>query len=330
MQEVACVRRRGQGRYPASKYANTLHPLPKAIYKSTYPTLTRINNQGGTNVLAYSVMAVGAFGYRAAATPTAPPASPPLLSTPTSRPPARAEGDRDCTCASRCVADRAWPLFPICSNMRHARFATHARHRAGLVRRDPLRSWLVPRGNSNARRSYAPARCRRACARDCRATGRSRAQRRSADVSPLSVGGFDAEGRRTASDLFECAAWHIAIVATCRQCKRESVFDPHALWHLYQRKGWRNDLRSVQRRMKCRSCGPQVSDSGPLALGRRFADSTLGEIRAYTISLHGPFTQSERTSSDRFPQIFSIRAYPIGSWDRRSCLSNGKKSLQPR
>jgi hypothetical protein len=75
---------------------------------------------------------------------------------------------------------------------------------------------------------------------------------------------------------------------------------------------------------------PQLGDSGPSALGRRFADRTLGEIRAYPISLNGPFTQSERTSSDRFPQIFSIRAYPIGSWDRRSCLSNGKKSLQPR
>jgi hypothetical protein len=68
------------------------------------------------------------------------------------------------------------------------------------------------------------------------------------------VGGFDAEDRRTASDLFECAAWHLAIVATCRKCKREAVFDPHALWHLYQRKGWRNDLKSVQRRLKCKVC----------------------------------------------------------------------------
>jgi hypothetical protein len=68
------------------------------------------------------------------------------------------------------------------------------------------------------------------------------------------MGGFDAEGCRTASDVFECAAWHLAIVATCRKCKREAVFDPHALWHRYQRKGWRNDLKSVQRRLKCRAC----------------------------------------------------------------------------
>jgi hypothetical protein len=78
------------------------------------------------------------------------------------------------------------------------------------------------------------------------------------------VAGFDADGQRIASDLFECAAWHMAIVATCRRCKREAVFDPHALWHLYQRKGWRNDLRSVQRQLKGKGCGA----SAFLALSR--------------------------------------------------------------
>jgi hypothetical protein len=47
----------------------------------------------------------------------------------------------------------------------------------------------------------------------------------------------------------------MAIVATCRRCKREAAFDPRALWHLYQRKGWRNDLRSVRGRLKCKICG---------------------------------------------------------------------------
>jgi hypothetical protein len=88
------------------------------------------------------------------------------------------------------------------------------------------------------------------------------------------VGGFGAEGRRTASDLFECAAWHLAIVATCRKCKREAVFDPHALWHLYQRKGWRDDLKSVQRRLKCKACGARAF----LSLSRDRASTAVLEM----------------------------------------------------
>jgi ribosomal protein L37E len=101
------------------------------------------------------------------------------------------------------------------------------------------------------------------------------------------VGGFDAAGRRTASDLFECAAWHIAIVATCRKCGREAVFDPHALWHLYARKGWRNDLRSVQRRLKCRVCGAR-------------AFMSLSRDRASTVALEMPTAADWKKAVSRY------------------------------
>ena len=101
------------------------------------------------------------------------------------------------------------------------------------------------------------------------------------------MSGFDAEGHRTASDLFECAAWHLAIVATCRTCKREAVFDPHALWHLYQRRRWHNDLRSVQRRLKCRVCGA----AAVLALSRH---------KAPTVQLDLPSARAWKQAVDRY------------------------------
>jgi hypothetical protein len=88
------------------------------------------------------------------------------------------------------------------------------------------------------------------------------------------VGGFDAEGRRTATDLFECAAWNLAIVATFRKCRREAAFDPHALWHHHQRKGWRNGLMSVQRRLKFKACGVRAC----LSLPRDRASTVVLEI----------------------------------------------------
>jgi len=37
------------------------------------------------------------------------------------------------------------------------------------------------------------------------------------------------------TSLLEAAAWQLAVVATCRKCRAEGVFDPHALWWLFDR-----------------------------------------------------------------------------------------------
>ena len=66
---------------------------------------------------------------------------------------------------------------------------------------------------------------------------------------------FDKDGNRIPTSLFECAAWHRPIVATCYPCNREAVFDPHQLWWLFERKGWDDSLGCIARRLKCQQCG---------------------------------------------------------------------------
>ena len=56
-------------------------------------------------------------------------------------------------------------------------------------------------------------------------------------------------------DLFDAAAQHYAIRLTCRRCRHQRIFDPHALWFLFETKGWDYDLRDVRRRCRCTDCG---------------------------------------------------------------------------
>lgn len=65
---------------------------------------------------------------------------------------------------------------------------------------------------------------------------------------------YDADGCRVPTNLFEAAAWHYAVVVTCRKCGSVGVFDPHALWWYFERKNWDNSFASVGRRMKCKTC----------------------------------------------------------------------------
>ena len=65
---------------------------------------------------------------------------------------------------------------------------------------------------------------------------------------------FDKDGARVPTNLFEAAAWHYAVVATCRKCGSVAVFDPHALWYHFERRTWDNNFASVGRRMKCKTC----------------------------------------------------------------------------
>jgi len=69
------------------------------------------------------------------------------------------------------------------------------------------------------------------------------------------VARYDAKGCPRPTNLLEAAAWHFAIVATCRKCGAEGVFDPHALWHLFECKGWDVGLHSIAYRLRCRRCG---------------------------------------------------------------------------
>lgn len=65
---------------------------------------------------------------------------------------------------------------------------------------------------------------------------------------------FDKDGSRVPTNLFECAAWHRSIIATCHRCHREAVFDPHQLWWLFERKSWDDSLGAVAKRLKCQQC----------------------------------------------------------------------------
>jgi hypothetical protein len=68
------------------------------------------------------------------------------------------------------------------------------------------------------------------------------------------VARYDADGGRTPTNIFEAAAWHWCVVAKCRRCDREAIFDPHAAWWLFERKGWDDNLRDASRRFRCTTC----------------------------------------------------------------------------
>jgi len=56
-------------------------------------------------------------------------------------------------------------------------------------------------------------------------------------------------------DLFDAAAQHYAVKLTCLRCRHQRIFDPHALWFLFDRKGWNDWLRDVRKRCRCTGCG---------------------------------------------------------------------------
>lgn len=69
------------------------------------------------------------------------------------------------------------------------------------------------------------------------------------------------DGVRLPTNLFECAAWHRAIQAICRnhKCRRVGIFDPHQLWWLFHKRGWDDRLQEVERRLKCKQCGGRAA-----------------------------------------------------------------------
>lgn len=70
---------------------------------------------------------------------------------------------------------------------------------------------------------------------------------------------FDQHGGRLPTSFFEAAAWHHFIIVTCRGCGREAVFNPHALWWLFERKGWDGRFRAAAGRFRCKRCAGRAS-----------------------------------------------------------------------
>jgi len=54
-------------------------------------------------------------------------------------------------------------------------------------------------------------------------------------------------------DLFDAAVRHNTIKVSCK-CGNVGIFDPHALWYLFERRGWRDHLPEVRKRMRCLQC----------------------------------------------------------------------------
>ena len=78
------------------------------------------------------------------------------------------------------------------------------------------------------------------------------------------------DGLRIAVSIFEAAAWHYAIKVTCSGCRRSAVFNPHALWWHFQRRGLDDRLNVAHRHFWCRRCGRGAAK--PLELVRESAD----------------------------------------------------------
>jgi hypothetical protein len=65
-------------------------------------------------------------------------------------------------------------------------------------------------------------------------------------------------------DLFDVAARGRSVRLTCRKCGHSAVFSSHALWWLFDRKGWRDGLKDLRGRSVCLLClhrrGEKVRD----------------------------------------------------------------------
>ena len=55
-------------------------------------------------------------------------------------------------------------------------------------------------------------------------------------------------------DLFDAAVRHKTVRLTCIHCRHVTLFASAALWWLFQRKGWQDRFRDVQKRMVCLIC----------------------------------------------------------------------------
>jgi hypothetical protein len=64
---------------------------------------------------------------------------------------------------------------------------------------------------------------------------------------------YDQNGFHIPTTIFEAAAWKHSIKAECL-CPHWAVFDPHALWWLFHRKGWSDHFQDAAPRFRCTLC----------------------------------------------------------------------------
>ncbi|MHA6717880.1 hypothetical protein ACX40Y_00375 [Sphingomonas sp. RS6] len=66
---------------------------------------------------------------------------------------------------------------------------------------------------------------------------------------------YDRDGGQMPRTLFEAAAFHRTVQATCTGCGHVAGFHAAALWRLFQRKQWSDVLADAGRRLRCSRCG---------------------------------------------------------------------------
>lgn len=54
--------------------------------------------------------------------------------------------------------------------------------------------------------------------------------------------------------LLDAAARQYSVKIVCDDCGGESIFDSHALWYLFERRGWRDELGNLDAHLYCRDC----------------------------------------------------------------------------
>ncbi|OYY90817.1 MAG: hypothetical protein B7Y45_06425 [Sphingomonas sp. 28-66-16] len=65
---------------------------------------------------------------------------------------------------------------------------------------------------------------------------------------------YDRGGGQHPTSLFEAAAFQYSLEVRCPTCRHRVVFDAHALWWLFERKGWDARLSAVAKRLRCLPC----------------------------------------------------------------------------
>jgi hypothetical protein len=85
----------------------------------------------------------------------------------------------------------------------------------------------------------------------------------------------NADSTRTATNLFETAAWHCHVHVRCTMCLHHAIFAPHGLWWLFHRRHWDDSFGAVGRRMRCRMGKPRCGGRGKVSLTSQPATITL-------------------------------------------------------
>ena len=91
------------------------------------------------------------------------------------------------------------------------------------------------------------------------------------------------DGTRTATSVFETAAYHMNVKIACR-CGHALVYEAHCLWRLFDRKGWNDSFYDIRRRFYCKACRDRT--------GRRVRPMVEATREAVTVTLPWP-TEAE-------------------------------------